>query len=394
MAEDPCALIDGPAKPYCERGKTDTGGPPGEGGLDGYGEDMPPGLGGMWDPVGNAADWVADQSAALYRQMDRLMMSSASPLGDSKGEGIAGIYNPISGLSLLIGTIVLLGGLICWMARPSGPNFRKTGQAGGRYLVLILLSTAAPTVIAIAAYGLGQFSTILYADVADRPFRGMEATMLGSDANPWGRFAQGCVVVLSIGPLWLMREFSPLAVLLAMVFLPLAAAFGVAKGWWQSETFRRLLHLVGAVFLVPVPVSVVLMLRPTAPEGPVTDLMLTAGTGAVCLYGLLKLPSLAKKAVAKVTQMPKVKAQTEGTTAVTKMPADRERKVHAKNLAEASGQTKPSGKGSKQPGAAGTSRSARPITLTEGRSRRVRVADVPARPAVRDGDAQAPAYGG
>ncbi|MGP3771829.1 hypothetical protein ACTWJ8_13415 [Streptomyces sp. SDT5-1] len=387
---DPCAEIYGRAKQYCERGE--SGKPPSDGDSS---------LGGMFDPVSSAADWLSDQAAALYRQMDRLMMSGASPLDGFDAHGVAGVYNPVAGLSLLIGTIVLLGGIIFWMARPSGPNFRKAGQAGGRYLGLILLATAAPIVIAFAAYGLGQLSTLVYADIADHPFKGMEKTLIGSDGNPWGRIAQSLVVVGSVGPLWLMCQLTKVGVLAAMVFVPLVAAFGVSRGWLQSTTLRRLLHLVCVVYLARIPVAIVLMFRPLMPKGAVTDLLLTASTGLVCVYVLVNLPSVAQKATARITRMPKVKAHTQGRTTVTKMPADRERTIHAKNLSalHTPGNrpwNKPtSGEAAKpQRAAEPRPRVNRPTTITEERSRRVRVPDVPAGPAVRDRDPQAPAHRG
>ncbi|MFZ3596924.1 hypothetical protein [Streptomyces sp. BH104] len=389
---DPCAMIYGRAKKYCERGN--GGEPPGK-------DDLTK----VWDPVSSFADTMSDLAAALYRQMDRLMMSGASPLDGLDAHGVASVYNPVAGLSLLIGTIVLLGGLIFWMARPSGPNFRKAGQAGGRYLGLILLATAAPIAIAFLAYGLGQLSTLVYADVAEHPFKGMEKMLIGSDGNPYGRIAQAFVVMGSIGPLWLACQLTTPGVLAAMVFLPLVAAFGVNRGWLQSATLRRLLHLVFAVYLVRIPVAVVLMFRLLMPKGALTDLLLTATTGLVCGYMLLNLPSVAQKAAARITRMPKVKAHTDGRTTVTKMPADRERKIHAKHLSAlhtpgnrpwnkpASGssgaaETKPQRPAEPRP------RVNRPTTMTEERSRRVRVPDVPAGPAVRDRDPQAPAHRG
>ncbi|MEV0529161.1 hypothetical protein AB0I66_37650 [Streptomyces sp. NPDC050439] len=417
MADDPCERIKGPAHKYCEKG---------QGGENGGGSDpdaLTPEMPGSMDPLGAAADWMSDQAAALYRLMDKSMMAAADPLGGLKDGALAKVYNPVAGIAVLIGAIVLVGGLILWITRPSGPAFKKAGSAGARFFALLFLVTVIPMAVGLLAFAFGQFSALIYADLADHPFKGMEKSLLDSSGNPYGRLAQAFVVLLAVGPLWLLCVISPLAVLAAVVFLPLSAALGVGKGWLQSRSGKALLHLVAAVFLARVPISIVLMFRRVLPKSALTDLLLTASTTIVCLYILLSLPEMAKHVAAAVTRAPKLKTQSEGRTAVTKLPADAERQAHAKRLAraqtlrgnkrkapgqvagvhEAGRRRYPgSGKGVRaalkapahpaqtpQPAASGT---ARKSPQRQERIAHARGPDVSARPAVRDRDAQAPPF--
>ncbi|WP_157869050.1 hypothetical protein [Streptomyces atriruber] len=412
MADDRCSLIKGPAHQYCERGQS--------GGRGGRPDDLTPQMPEALDPLGAAANWLSDQASALYRLMDKSMMAAADPLAGLKGGTLAKVYNPVAGLALLIGAIALVGGLIFWIARPSGPAFKKAGSAGGRFFGLLFLVTVIPVAVALIAFALGQFSALIYADLADHPFKGMEKSLLGSTGNPYGRLAQAAVVLFAVGPLWLLCVIAPIAVLAAMVFLPLSAALGVGKGWMRSRSGKTLLHLLAAVFLARVPVAIVLIFRKVLPKSALTDLLLTAATTVVCLYILLSLPEMAKSVAAAVTRAPKLKTQSEGRTAVTKMPADAERQAHAKRLAAAQanpGRHKPprqaasahapgrrpypgGGKGVRaalkapgpsanpaQPTPSGPSRT---TPARQERIRHVRVTDVSARPALRDRDAQAP----
>ncbi|WP_409056813.1 hypothetical protein [Streptomyces sp. SYP-A7185] len=420
MADDPCARIKGPAHKYCEKGQG--------GGEDGGGtdpDDLTPEMPGSMDPLGSAADWLSDQAAALYRLMDKSMMAAADPLDGISGGALAKVYNPVAGIAVLIGAVVLVGGLIFWIARPSGPAFKKAGSAGGRFFALLFLVTVIPMAVGLIAFAFGQFSALLYADLADHPFKGMEKSLLGSNGNPYGRLAQAFVVLLAVGPLWLLCVISPVAVLAAVVFLPLSAALGVSKGWMRSRSGKTLLHLVAAVFLARVPISIVLMFRRVLPKSALTDLLLTASTTLVCLYILLSLPEMAKNVAAAVTRAPKLKTRSEGRTAVTKLPADAERQAHAKRLARAQalrGKRRPtrqatgvhdparrrpypgSGQGvraalkapahpaqASQPEPA-ASRTVRKSPQRQERIGHVRVPDLPARPAVRDRDAQAPPF--
>ncbi|WP_371529538.1 hypothetical protein OG302_29460 [Streptomyces sp. NBC_01283] len=418
MADDPCDRIKGPAHKYCEKGQDGGGG-------DGAGpDDLTPEMPGSMDPLGSAADWLSDQAAALYRLMDKSMMAAADPLGGISGGALAKVYNPVAGIAVLIGAVVLVGGLIFWIARPSGPAFKKAGSAGGRFFGLLFLVTVIPMAVGLIAFAFGQFSTLMYADLADHPFKGMEKSLLGSSGSPYGRLAQAFVVLLSVGPLWLLCVISPVAVLAAVVFLPLSAALGVGKGWMRSRSGKTLLHLVAAVFLARVPISIVLMFRRVLPKSALTDLLLTASTTLVCLYILLSLPEMAKNVAAAVTRAPKLKTQSEGRTAVTKLPADAERQAHAKRLARAQAvrgskrkapgpatgvhdpaRRRPypgSGKGVRaalqapahaaQTSQPAETRTARKSPQRQERIGHVRVPDVPARSAVRDRDAQAPPF--
>ncbi|MCF3119282.1 hypothetical protein IPZ68_06105 [Streptomyces arenae] len=410
MPGDPCARIKGPAHKYCERGQG--------GGKGADGDDLTPSMPDMFDPISSAANWLSDQASALYRLMDKSMMAAADPLGGIKGGALAKVYNPVAGIALLIGAIVLVGGLILWITRPSGPAFKKAGSAGGRFIGLLFGVTVIPMAVVLVAFALGQFSALIYADLADHPFKGMEKSLLGSTDNPYGRLAQAAVVLLSVGPLWLLCVLAPIAVVATVVFLPLSAALGVGKGWMTSRSGKALLHLLAAVFLARVPVAIVLMFRKVLPKSALTDLLLTAATAVVCLYVLLSLPAMAKSVAAAVTRAPKLKTQSEGRTAVTKLPADAERQAHAKRLANA--QATParrkaprqaasvhapgrrpypgSGKGVRaalkapartpQRDAAADAGTARPTPARQERIRHVRITDVPARPAVRDRDAQ------
>lgn len=397
---DTCDLVKGPAQQYCERG---DGSPPG---VSGGG---PTAL----DPLGSAANWLADQAAALYRQMDDLMAGpSGGPLSHAGG-AIHLVYGPVAGMSLLIGVIVLLGGVIIWMLRPSGQNFRKAGRASGRLLALLLLSFAVPVLVLAVAEFLHAFTSTVYTDMGERPFKGMEKSLLGSDHNPYGRLAQAAVALLSIGSVWLVCVLAPVVVVATMVFLPLLAGFGVSRGWVQSPTIRRLLHLMGAAFLAKVPVTIVLMFRPVLPKGALTDLLLTAAAGLTCLYVVLNVPAMAQGMVGSITRMPKIQGRTEGTTKVTKMPADRERQVHAKRLTDVHAAdrrphktTPQAGEQRAQSAQKETTRAAAapppvsetvkryltPDTKSDERRHRVR-ADLPTRPPVRDGNAQAPSVG-
>ncbi|MFE0137839.1 hypothetical protein ACFWY6_40715 [Streptomyces sp. NPDC059037] len=327
MADDKCGLIKGPAHKYCEKGQS------GGGGADP--DELTPEMPDALDPLGAAADWLSDQASALYRLMDKSMMAAADPLGGIKGGALAKVYNPVAGIALLIGAIVLVGGLIFWITRPSGPAFKKAGSAGGRFLGLLFLVTVIPMAVGLIAFAFGQFSALIYADLADHPFKGMEKSLLGSSGNPYGRLAQAAVVLFAVGPLWLLCVISPVAVLAVLVFLPLSAALGVGKGWMKSRSGKTLLHLLAAVFLARVPVAIVLMFRKVLPKSALTDLLLTAATTLVCLYILLSLPQMAKNVAAAVTRAPKLKTQSEGRTAVTKLPADAERQAHTKRLANA-----------------------------------------------------------
>ncbi|MGW0908139.1 hypothetical protein [Streptomyces sp. NPDC002853] len=418
MADDPCERIKGPAHKYCEKGQ---GG--GEDGSESDPDALTPEMPGSMDPLGAAADWLSDQAAALYRLMDKSMMAAADPLGGLKDGALAKVYNPVAGIAVLIGAIVLVGGLIFWIARPSGPAFKKAGSAGARFFALLFLVTVIPMAVGLLAFAFGQFSALIYADLADHPFKGMEKSLLGANGNPYGRLAQAFVVLLAVGPLWLLCVISPLAVLAAVVFLPLSAALGVGKGWLQSRSGKTLLHLVAAVFLARVPISIVLMFRRVLPNSALTDLLLTASTTIVCLYILLSLPEMAKHVAAAVTRAPKLKTQSEGRTAVTKLPADAERQAHAKRLARAQtlrGQKRKApgqaagvheagrrrypghGKGVRaalktpahpaQTPQAAASGTARKSPQRQERIGHVRVPDVSARPAVRDRDAQAPPF--
>lgn len=412
MADDPCEYVKGDAHKYCERGHgSGKGVSP---------DDLTPHRPDALDPLGTAANWLSDQASALYRLMDKSMMAAADPLGGLKGGTLAKVYNPVAGLALLIGAVVLVGGLIFWIARPSGPAFKKAGSAGGRFFGLLFLVTVIPVAVALTAFALGQFSALIYADLADHPFKGMEKSLLGSTGDPYGRLAQAAVVLFAVGPLWLLCVIAPIAVLAAMVFLPLSAALGVGKGWMRSRSGKTLLHLLAAVFLARVPVAIVLIFRKVLPKSALTDLLLTAATTIVCLYILLSLPEMAKSVAAAVTRAPKLKTQSEGRTAVTKMPADAERQVHARRLAAAQagpGRRKPprqaasahapgrrpypgGGKGVRaalkapgpsvnpaQPVPSGPSRT---TPARQERIRHVRVTDVSARPALRDRDTQAP----
>jgi hypothetical protein len=398
---DSCDLLEGtPAGKYCERG---DGSHPSTGGGE---------LGGFMDPLGSAANWMADQAAALYRQMDRLMAGpSGGPLSPSGQTKLHLVYNPIAGMSLLIGVIVLLGAVIFWMARPSGEAFRKTGRAGGRFLALLVLASAIPVLVLAVTGFLNTFTSALYTDIAGSPFKGMEHSLLGSDSDPYGRLAQALVALLSIGSVWLVCVLAPVVVVAAMVFLPLLAAFGIARGWMASPTIRRVLHAMGAAFLAKVPVTIVLMFRPVLPKGALTDLLLTASAGVACLYVLLAIPDMAQSTVGTITRMPKMRGRTDGTTKVTKMPAGRERQVHSKRLADSQASAacppkaaqpevgpkpqttrKEATTATPPPVAETVKRYLTPATPASERSPRVR-ADVPPRPAVRDGDAQAPSVG-
>ncbi|MEU5688023.1 hypothetical protein DEJ48_10785 [Streptomyces venezuelae] len=413
MADNPCQYIRGDARKYCERGE-------GSGGKGVAPDDLTPHRPDALDPLGAAANWLSDQASALYRLMDKSMMAAADPLGGLKGGTLAKVYNPVAGIAVLIGAVVLVGGLIFWIARPSGPAFKKAGSAGGRFFGLLFLVTVIPTAVVLIAFALGQFSALIYADLADHPFKGMEKSLLGSTGNPYGRLAQAAVVLFAVGPLWLLCVISPLAVLAAVVFLPLSAALGVGKGWLQSRSGKMLLHLLAAVFLARVPVAIVLMFRKVLPKSALNDLLLTAATAVVCLYILLSLPAMAKSVAAAVTRAPKLRTQSEGRTAVTKMPADAERRAHAKRLAAA--QSRPArgkmpqpaasvhapgrrpyaggGKGvraalkapgrSAHPSQAAPSAPSRSTPARQERIRHVRVTDVPARPPLRDRDTQAP----
>ncbi|MEU8958833.1 hypothetical protein AB0C93_31615 [Streptomyces sp. NPDC048518] len=409
---DKCSLIKGPAHKYCERGE-------GGGGKGATPDDLTPQMPDAFDPLGTAADWLSDQASALYRLMDKSMMQAADPLAGINGGALAKVYNPVAGLAVLIGAIVLVGGLIFWVARPSGPAFKKAGTAGGRFLGLLFGVSVIPMAVVLVAFALGQFSALIYADLADHPFKGMEKSLLGSTGNPYGRLAQAAVVVLSVGPLWLVCVLAPLAVLAAVVFLPLSAALGVGKGWMKSRSGKTLLHLLAAVFLARVPVAIMLMFRKVLPTSALTDLLLTAGTAVVCLYILLSLPAMAKSVAAAITRAPKLKTSSEGRTAVTRLPADAERQVHTRRLAAAStasARPKPARQvsrvheagrrpypgGGRGVGAAlkeptrtqressAAEGAARPTPARQERIRHVRVPDVPARPAVRDRDTQAP----
>ncbi|QEU92861.1 hypothetical protein [Streptomyces kanamyceticus] len=413
MADDKCGLIRGAAREFCERGS-------GGGGSGGKPDELTPEMPEALDPLGAAANWLSDQASALYRLMDKSMMAAADPLGGIKGGTLAKVYNPVAGLALLIGAVVLVGGLIFWIARPSGPAFKKAGSAGGRFFGLLFGVSVIPVAVVLIAFALGQFSALIYADLADHPFKGMETSLLGSRDNPYGRLAQAAVVLLSVGPLWLLCVIAPLAVLAAVVFLPLSAALGVGKGWMKSRSGKALLHLLAAVFLARVPVAITLMFRTVLPKGALTDLLLTAASTVVCLYILLSLPAMAKSVAAAVTRAPKLRTQSEGRTAVTKLPADTERQVHARRLAAAqAGPGKPKaprqaasvhtpgrrpypggGKGvraalkapGRSPGSAqaADSGASRTTPQRQERIRDVRVPDVSARSAVRDRDAQAP----
>ncbi|MFI1679775.1 hypothetical protein [Streptomyces sp. NPDC020607] len=416
MADDQCGLIKGPAHKYCERGQSG-------GGKGASPDDLTPQMPDALDPLGAAANWLSDQASALYRLMDRSMMAAADPLGGLKGGALAKVYNPVAGVAVLIGAIVLVGGLIFWIARPSGPAFKKAGSAGGRFFGLLFLVTVIPTAVALIAFALGQFSALVYADLADHPFKGMEKSLLGSTGNPYGRLAQAAVVLFAVGPLWLLCVISPIAVLAAVVFLPLSAALGVGKGWLRSRSGKMLLHLLAAVFLARVPVALTLMFRRVLPKSALTDLLLTAATAVVCLYILLSLPAMAKSVAAAITRAPKLKTQSEGRTAVTKMPLDAERQAHARRLAHAHtgpGRRKAprqaasvhtpgrrpypgGGKGVRaalktpgqsaspgQPAPSSPSGPSRSTPARQERIRHVRVTDVSARPALRDRDTQAP----
>lgn len=393
---DSCELLTGPAKQYCQR---DDGAHPRMDGGD---------AGTVLDPLGSAANWLSDQAAALYRQMDDLIAGpSKGPLSHAGG-AIHGVYGPVAGMSLLIGVIVLLGGVVVWMLRPSGQNFRKTGRAGGRLLALLVLASAVPILVLAVSEFLHAFTSTLYTDVAERPFKGMEHSLLGSDSNPYGRLAQAAVTLLSIGPVWLVSTLAPVVVIATMVFLPLVAGFGVARGWMKSPTIRRLLHLMGAAFLAKVPATIVLMFRPALPGGALTDLLLTASAGLACLYVVLNVPAMAQGMVGTITKMPSITGRVQGTTQVTKMPADRERQVHAKRLADvhapgnrprktttatrASADRKPQARqetATPPPVSETVKRHLTPTARTGERKPNVR-ADVPPRPAVRDGNPQTP----
>ncbi|MEU4798661.1 hypothetical protein [Streptomyces sp. NPDC023327] len=410
MADDPCDRIKGPAHKYCEKGQG--------GGEGGDADDLTPEMPGSMDPLGAAADWLSDQASALYRLMDKSMMAAADPLDGISGGALAKVYNPVAGIAVLIGAVVLVGGLIFWIARPSGPAFKKAGSAGGRFFGLLFLVTVIPMAVALIAFALGQFSALVYADLAERPFKGMEESLLGSSGNPYGRLAQAFVVLLSVGPLWLLCVIAPIAVLAAVVFLPLSAALGVGKGWMKSRSGKGLLHLLAAVFLARVPVAIVLMFRKVLPKSALTDLLLTAGTAVVCLYILMSLPAMAQSVAAAVTRAPRLRTQSEGRTAVTKLPVDAERRAHAKRLANAQAapgkrKTPRPAAGAHEPGRrpypgsgqgvraalkapGGTTQPAQPAETgavrkpppRQERIRHVRVPDVPARPPVRDRDAQ------
>lgn len=255
---DPCELIKGPAKQYCERGQNDKGGGTGGGSLTDPVSSLDP-LTSLANGVAKTAAWIVDQLSNALAVTSDIDFTNTSFLKT---------YSLVFAASTFLVLLLWLWAVIKRAVR-GVPLTTALGEAIGLLWLTVLASAFTPLILYTVVSAVDGLTQALAGEGSTKFFSAFSEALrddqTAADGGPFARIVLALVSIMAAGVVWL-----EMVVRSALLYVGAVLGLVVYSGLVDKQLWGRVRKWAGimaAIILIKPIIVIVLRLASAMAEG-------------------------------------------------------------------------------------------------------------------------------